>query len=90
MTVRKRVWVEGRVQGVCFRDSCARQAASAGLRGFVKNLADGRVEAVFEGAAVDVARLVDWCRRGPAAAQVRSIEITDEPPTGEAPFRVAW
>ena len=87
--VRRRVVVEGRVQGVGYRVSCARQAATAGLAGAVRNLPDGRVEATFEGPAASVDQLVAWCRRGPSSARVRSVRVHDEPPTGATGFLIA-
>jgi acylphosphatase len=80
--------VSGRVQGVWFRDACAREARAHGVDGWVRNLADGRVEAAFEGPASGVDALVEWCRRGPTRAQVRGVEVVDELPTGEAGFAV--
>ena len=86
--VRRRVLVDGRVQGVFFRDTCRREAAVAGIEGWVRNLADGRVEAVFEGEADAVQRLVDWCRAGPPRATVTRAEVHVEEPQGERGFRV--
>jgi acylphosphatase len=85
--IRKRVLVEGRVQDVGFRASCARRARAAGLGGTVRNLPDGRVEAVFEGAAVSVDALVAWCEHGPSFAHVRTVVVTSEEPIGETSFR---
>jgi len=86
--IRKRVLVEGRVQGVGFRASCAQQARGAGVSGMVRNVADGRVEAVFEGDAASVDALVAWCERGPAFAHVERVVVTAEEPRGETTFRV--
>lgn len=86
--MRRHVWVDGRVQGVWFRDSCRREAARFGLNGWVRNCADGRVEAVFEGPLSDVTAMVDWCRAGPPRATVTAVEVVDEPVTGEAGFAV--
>jgi acylphosphatase len=83
-----RVLVRGRVQGVGFRVSAASRARALGLAGWVRNRPDGAVEAVFEGPAERVASMVDWCRRGPAGAEVTGIELEDESPTGEDGFRV--
>jgi acylphosphatase len=87
--IRRRVLVEGRVQGVGYRANCARQARLAGVGGGVRNLSDGRVEAVFEGPEGSVEALVAWCRRGPAYAQVRNVEVLVEDPIGDTVFRVA-
>jgi acylphosphatase len=87
-TVRRRVIVSGRVQGVGYRVACAREAAAVGVAGAVRNLPDGRVEAVFEGSPADVDALVAWCRRGPRSAAVRDVRVTDEPPTGRPGFTI--
>ncbi|HXX91275.1 MAG TPA: acylphosphatase [Acidimicrobiales bacterium] len=87
-TVRRRVVVDGFVQGVGFRASCARRAADAGLGGWVRNLADGRVEAVFEGRSGDVEALVAWCRQGPPLARVTRVTLVDEPTVHELGFTV--
>ena len=86
MTVRRRVIVSGRVQGVFFRDACRRAAAAARLTGWVTNRPDGRVEACFEGDDDSVAHLVAWCRQGPPGAHVTSVEVVDEEPRGGAGF----
>ena len=86
--VRRRVVVHGQVQGVFFRDSCRREAASRGLAGWVTNRPDGAVEAVFEGEADAVQALVDWCRRGPRGADVDSVEDTREDPEGLTGFAI--
>lgn len=86
--IRKRVVVEGRVQGVGFRMSCARRAQEAGVGGMVRNLADGRVEAVFEGDDSAVEALVTWCGHGPRSAVVRRVHVVDELPVGVSMFRV--
>jgi acylphosphatase len=85
--VRRRVVVEGRVQGVGYRGSCARRAQAAGLGGKVRNLPDGRVEAVFEGPPESVDALVAWCEHGPSSAHVRRVQVHDEHPLGETDFR---
>jgi acylphosphatase len=87
--VRRRVLVSGRVQGVFYRDSCARAARAAGVRGWVRNRRDGRVEACFEGPPAAVDELVRWCRQGPSRADVTDVEVVDEEPTGESAFRVS-
>jgi acylphosphatase len=85
---RRRVTIGGRVQGVFFRASCAAEARRRGLSGWVRNLPDGRVEAVFEGDDDDVSAMVDWCGGGPPDAVVESAESSPEPPTGEVGFRI--
>jgi len=82
------VIVSGRVQGVWFRGSTEAEARVAGVCGWVRNLADGRVEAVFEGPAPAVDALVAFCRRGPRHARVEGIEVFEEAPEGLAGFRV--
>jgi acylphosphatase len=84
------VWVSGRVQNVWFRDSCVREATARGVGGWVRNLADRRVEAVFEGPPDAVDAMVAWCHDGPPRASVTRIEVRDEVPTGaDQHFRMA-
>ena len=79
--VRARVFVSGRVQGVFFRYSCAREASDEGLRGTVRNLPDGRVEAVFQGPKPAVERLIAWCRERIANYKVpRRVDVVDALP----------
>jgi acylphosphatase len=87
--VRRRVIVHGMVQGVFFRDSTRRRAASLGVAGWVRNRPDGTVEAVFEGERGAVEELVDWARRGPRGAAVERVEQTEEPPEGLRGFQVS-
>ena len=86
--VRQRVVVHGRVQGVLFRDSCRQQATVHEVSGWVRNRADGAVEAVFEGEREAVETLTAWCRRGPLHAQVDRVDVAEEQPTGERGFEV--
>ena len=86
--VRYRVLISGRVQGVFFRDTCRRMAEQHGVSGWVRNLPDGRVEAVFEGPPAAVRELVDWSRRGPRSAVVADVRVAAEPPEGISGFRV--
>lgn len=88
MERRVRVFVSGHVQGVWFRDATRREAEPLRLKGWVQNLPDGRVEAVFEGTPYAVDRLVAWCHDGPPQASVRHVEVIEEEPQGEAPFEV--
>ena len=80
---RVHVFVSGQVQGVGFRAFTQAVAEKRGLTGWVKNLADGRVEAVIEGPADKVAELIELLKRGPPAAKVDKLDVTDEKPTGE-------
>ncbi|HEX8101957.1 MAG TPA: acylphosphatase [Solirubrobacteraceae bacterium] len=88
MVERRRVLVSGRVQGVFFRDSVSRRAREAGLSGWVRNLEDGRVEAVLEGPAAAVERVVAFCRTGPPRARVDEVEERAEEPEGLAGFSI--
>jgi acylphosphatase len=85
---RVRVVVFGQVQGIFFRSTCASLARQRGLGGFVRNLPDGRVEAVFEGTDDDVDALVAWCRVGPDHARVDRVEVVPEEARGDREFRV--
>ena len=82
---RSHVLIYGYVQGVGFRFAVQR----AGVSGWVRNRPDGAVEAVFEGEPDDVDSLVDFCRRGPRAADVERVEVEEELPEGLSGFRVA-
>ncbi len=75
--VRARVLVSGRVQGVWFRESTRERASQLGLSGWVRNLPDGRVEALFEGERTAVDAALDFIREGPRLAHVLSAEIED-------------
>lgn len=81
-THRRHVWVTGVVQGVYFRSSTARMARDTGVAGWVRNLRDGRVEAVFEGEPGAVEAAVTWCRSGPVRALVERVDVAEEPPEG--------
>jgi acylphosphatase len=74
-------FVCGRVQGVYYRSSTQRQAESLGLTGWVRNLADGRVEVLACGDALAIGRLENWLRIGPQWANVTNIEISNEEPS---------
>jgi acylphosphatase len=86
--VRKRVIVHGRVQGVFFRDATRRLAERHGVAGSVRNTTDGTVEAVFEGSADAVEKLVAFCAEGPRGAAVGRVEVYEESPEGLSDFRV--
>jgi len=72
------VYIQGRVQGVFFRATTREKAAEFGIRGWVKNCADGKVEAVFEGKKEAVDKIIDWCHKGPSGAFVEDIQIHTE------------
>jgi acylphosphatase len=85
---RAHVFVSGLVQGVSFRWYTVQEARSRGLGGFVRNLPDGRVEAVFEGKDEAVEQMVAWCRHGPRHARVTSVDVGYEEPEGLLEFDV--
>jgi acylphosphatase len=88
VVVRYRVLISGRVQGVFFRDTCRRMAERHGVSGWVRNLPDGTVEAVFEGPADEVRRLVDWSHAGPRSAVVEDVRVAAEQPEGLHGFQI--
>ena len=81
--VRAHLYISGRVQGVFFRARTREQAQAAGVAGWVRNLPDGRVEAVFEGPRDAVQRVVRWCHSGPRHAHVSNVQVDWEQPTGQ-------
>ena len=83
MKVRAHILISGRVQGVLFRSETQDEAHRQGVTGWVRNLPDERVEAVFEGEKVMVDRLIEFCRRGPPGAKVTRVEVTWSDYTGE-------
>jgi acylphosphatase len=86
--VRAHVFVSGTVQGVFFRATTRKEARQHGVDGWVRNLADGRVEAVFEGPEESVAAMVSFCHDGSPAAEVTDVDVEYEPPAGESGFEV--
>lgn len=88
---RVHLFVKGKVQGVFFRQALKVMAKKKNVSGWVKNLKDGRVEAVLEGEDIDVSSLVEWSHRGPANARVEDVEIKNEKHKGEfAKFEVVY
>jgi len=85
---RVHVYVSGHVQGVFYRASTREKAHELGVDGWVKNLDDGRVEAVFEGPKGAVDAMVEWCKTGSRAANVEAVERTLEEPTGIEGFEI--
>ncbi len=80
---RAHIWVSGRVQGVFYRATAKEVADRLRLTGWVRNLPDGRVEAVVEGPEDAVKAFIDWCWEGPPLARVEDVEVVWEDPTGE-------
>jgi acylphosphatase len=85
---RVHVTVSGEVQGVFFRYETRRRARELGIAGWVRNVPDGRVEAVFEGPDEAVDEMVGWSRQGPDQADVREVDVSDEDPEGLDTFEV--
>lgn len=83
MKARAHVFISGRVQGVFFRSETRHEARKHGLSGWVRNLPDDRVEAVFEGEEEDVKKLLEFCRRGPPGARVTGADVTWESHSGD-------
>jgi len=91
LKVRAHVLVSGRVQGVFFRSETEYEAVKRNLCGWVRNLPDGSVEAVFEGEKEAVEELVEFCRRGPRGARVSNVEVQWEEYAGEFKgFRIKY
>jgi acylphosphatase len=83
MKTRAHVYVNGLVQGVYFRASVREQAFEYGVKGWIRNLPDGRVEAVFEGEREIVERLIEFCRHGPPRARVSDVHVEWQQYAGE-------
>ncbi len=86
--IRRRVVVQGRVQGVFFRDSVRERARAHGVSGWIYNRSDGAVETVLEGRTDNVERVIRFCRTGPRQALVERIEVTEEEPEGLSGFEI--
>jgi len=76
--IRAHVFISGKVQGVGYRYSTVQQAKQLGVRGWVRNLPDRRVEAVFEGTQDIVKEMITWCRKGPSGSAVQEVKIEYE------------
>lgn len=88
--IRVELVIEGRVQGVFYRASARDEAERLGLTGEVRNLPDGRVEAIAEGERERLEEFIAWCRRGPALAEVEEVRIRWTEVSGEfISFRVS-
>ena len=86
--IRRHIVVRGRVQGVAFRAATQAQATRLGVAGWVRNCADGSVEAELEGAPDAVDALVAFCRRGPRFAEVGEVTVRETPPEGAREFAI--
>ena len=82
-SIRRRVLISGIVQGVWFRAYTKDAAVEAGVCGWVRNLPDGRVEALFEGPMENVRQAVNWCRRGSPGSRVEHVQVIEETPKGD-------
>jgi acylphosphatase len=88
---RVHVFISGKVQGVWFRSYTEAEAKKLGVKGWVRNLPDGRVEAVFEGEDEAVDKMVAWCYKGSPYAKVEDVEVIEEPYKGEfTDFRIRY
>jgi acylphosphatase len=83
-----RLRIEGDVQGVGFRYDAHLRARSLGVGGWIRNLPDGAVEAVYEGEDERVESMVEWSRRGPQGARVDAVDVVWEQPDGDSEFIV--
>ena len=87
---RAHVRIYGRVQGVWFRANTKEMAEKLGLKGWVRNVPDGSVEAVFEGDEKNVEKAIEWCHYGPSLARVDKVDVEYEEPRGEKDFRIRY
>lgn len=87
---RAHVKIYGRVQGVWFRAHTKEMAERLGIKGWVRNVPDGSVEAVFEGDDEAVEKIIEWCHHGPPLARVKKVEVSYEEPKGERDFRIIY
>jgi acylphosphatase len=86
--ISRRAVITGRVQGVMFRASCAREAKRGNITGYAKNLPDGSVEVLLEGDAGAVEKVLSWCHQGPASARVDAVKIHTAPASNRTDFSV--
>ncbi len=85
---RAHVFISGKVQGVFFRATTRKEAQKRGVNGWVKNLSDGRVEAVFEGEEDEIQEMIEFCHKGPERANVEDIEVEYEDAGGFEKFEI--
>lgn len=82
--IKSHIFVSGKVQGIFFRDNTRKKALDLGVTGWIRNLADGRVEAVFEGEKDKVEKMVSWVREGPAFAKINNVSVVSDNYSGES------
>ena len=87
-TIRRRLVVHGKVQGVFYRDSVRQAATNEGVSGWAANRSDGTVEVVLEGSPDAVDSVVGYCRAGPSSADVDSVDVHEETPEGLTGFQI--
>jgi len=87
--VRAHVYISGKVQGVGYRLSTQSEAVKLGIKGWVRNVPNGSVEAIFEGGPTAIEQMIQWCHQGPPAAVVRDVQVEYETPEGLSEFQVA-
>lgn len=87
---RFHVFISGRVQSVFFRYNTKKAADKLNINGWIRNISDGRVEAVFEGKEEDLKKILNYCKRGPLLAKVTNIEVKKEKVKGEKEFEVVY
>jgi acylphosphatase len=78
MKIRAHLFISGAVQGVFFRVETRKEAIMRNISGWIRNVSDGRVEAIFEGEKENVGKLITYCKRGPQGAEVTNIDVTWE------------
>jgi acylphosphatase len=88
VTVAVRVRVKGLVHGVSYRASMAQVAADVGVKGWVRNVPDGSVEAYLEGDEKNLKRVLDWARLGPSQARVDRVDVEKATPRNHHDFRI--
>ena len=82
--------VKGKVQGVWFRDSTLKKATELGVKGFIKNQADGSVYIEAEGSKNALDKFIEWCQEGPPFAKVESVDVKDLELTYFEKFKIVW
>ena len=88
--IQKHIFLSGRVQGVGFRAFTRQQAAVLDIKGWVKNLADGRVEIIVQGEKPEVKEMISKLKEGPSFAKVEDIEINEEEPDDFSGFKIKY